>query len=113
MEMNVSLLRNNSSSQFLPSKFPSHSIFPDPAALNSIRNAKFLQYSTDRRSIKVPVKVGFRTRRQFFFPVESMSKAESFGSSTVAEPEIEIKDSVNPLYVPTPANRDLRTPHSG
>ncbi|KAJ4708057.1 Tocopherol cyclase [Melia azedarach] len=55
---------------------------------------------------------------QFRFPTgtrvlalasNSATKAESYTSSTQYEDRI----SVNPAYVPTPPNRELRTPHSG
>lgn len=42
----------------------------------------------------------------------SVSQAEPFGFSTVDGAKDNV-NSVSPGYVPTPLNRDLRTPHSG
>ncbi|KAL6980106.1 putative tocopherol cyclase, chloroplastic [Sarracenia purpurea var. burkii] len=52
-------------------------------------------------------------RNPRIFAIESATEAEAVGSSTIEKREIEIVESVTPVYLPTPPNRDLRTPHSG
>ncbi|KAF5456495.1 hypothetical protein F2P56_025972 [Juglans regia] len=58
--------------------------------------------------------LGFRTS-PCVFASNSMSKGQSHGSSSTVQRQIDedSSGSVSPLYVPTPPNRELRTPHSG
>ncbi|KAG2699675.1 hypothetical protein I3843_07G201400 [Carya illinoinensis] len=65
------------------------------------------------RSSKLGRELGFRTS-PCLFASNSMSKGQSHGSSTVLRlMDEDSSGSVSPLYVPTPRNRELRTPHSG
>jgi tocopherol cyclase len=58
-------------------------------------------------------KLGFWTSPRVFASI-STSQGESQESSTFErEREKQSSASVNPVYVPTPPNRELRTPHSG
>ncbi|KAF8393395.1 hypothetical protein HHK36_021638 [Tetracentron sinense] len=59
-----------------------------------------------------PLRLGFRSRFRVF-AADSMLNGESYGSSTIERREPETAVSVNPVYTPTPPDRDLRTPHSG
>ncbi|KAJ7958570.1 Tocopherol cyclase [Quillaja saponaria] len=64
-------------------------------------------------SQRVSLKLGFRSSSQIFVS-KSISDGESSASSTIErEKEEDSVGSVKPIYVPTPPNRELRTPHSG
>ncbi|KAM4074551.1 hypothetical protein ACB094_10G101800 [Castanea mollissima] len=70
--------------------------------------------STLKLKLKLPQpssKLGFRTSPIVFASI-STSQGESNASSPI-EREKQSSASVSPLYVPTPPNRELRTPHSG
>lgn len=70
--------------------------------------------STLKLKLKLPQrssKLGFRTSPIVFASI-STSQGESSASSPI-EREKQSSASVSPLYVPTPPNRELRTPHSG
>ncbi|KAK1370232.1 Tocopherol cyclase [Heracleum sosnowskyi] len=76
-----------------------HLISPN---LTSIHNSKLHNSS--------PKRLNYQNHRQFLHnTIKSVSKFES----DVTETEPQIKPSVNPIYTPTPTNRNLRTPHSG
>ncbi|KAJ4958658.1 hypothetical protein NE237_025769 [Protea cynaroides] len=64
------------------------------------------------RALSSSLKVGFRSG-YCVSAVVPISDGESYGSSTAERRQLETGSSVNPVYQPTPANRDLRTPHSG
>ncbi|CAI9284324.1 unnamed protein product [Lactuca saligna] len=67
-------------------------------------------YSGDQLSIP---RLKFEGKRRLSV-VKSIPKAEINDSSTVEVKATEdVKEIVNPVYVPTPSNRPLRTPHSG
>ncbi|KAH7574246.1 hypothetical protein JRO89_XS03G0270500 [Xanthoceras sorbifolium] len=74
-------------------------------ALRPCLFSKCSRFSTQIQSH--PLKLGRLTTRAQ--ASNSVEQSESYTSSTQAES----RDSVNPVYVPTPANRELRTPHSG
>ncbi|KAM7513159.1 hypothetical protein LguiB_012034 [Lonicera macranthoides] len=52
------------------------------------------------------------TSRPLFLKIQSISKGDSLDSTTVKESESE-SVAVDPVYVPSPPHRELRTPHSG
>ncbi|KAL6998964.1 tocopherol cyclase [Sarracenia purpurea var. burkii] len=52
-------------------------------------------------------------RNPRIFAIESATETEAVGSSTIEMREIEIVEYVTPIYLPTPPNCDLRTPHCG
>lgn len=96
-----------------------HTAFLNPRPPNPMENVgvtpalKFKPFSGRRRHLKLR----FRTISAVLAS-DSSSRSESSGSFTVdrQRPETvgsEAVSSVKPVYVPTPPNRDLRTPHSG
>lgn len=95
MEMNVHTLPLNSSTN-----------------LKSIESVKLVQSSSiyGKSFTPRPLKqLGFPIRtssRHLFFKIHSISKGDS---TTVKESE----SVVDPVYVPSPPHRQLRTPHSG
>ncbi|KAL7164441.1 hypothetical protein ACSBR2_040370 [Camellia fascicularis] len=97
MEANVYSLCNSSPHLGLPTPFL------DSRAVNRVESLKPAQ-SFKQRSFRTPKKLRCRSNA----PASAVSQSESLGSSTVEKTE-----SVTPVYVPTPPNRDLRTPHSG
>ncbi|XP_007012099.2 PREDICTED: tocopherol cyclase, chloroplastic [Theobroma cacao] len=80
--------------------------------LNSKPTVKFSQSSTfngfSPRGLR-PLRVGFRSNSRII-ACSSVAEPETGTSSPAAESSAV---SVNPVYVPTPANRNARTPHSG
>lgn len=59
---------------------------------------------------------GFRTSPRVFASCNSLSKGLSYRSPSCTvhrQVEEDSSGSASPLYVPTPPNRELRTPHSG
>ncbi|THG01415.1 hypothetical protein TEA_020193 [Camellia sinensis var. sinensis] len=97
MEANVYSLCNRSPRLGLPTPFL------DSRAVNRVESLKPAQ-SFKQRWFRTPKKLRCRSNA----PASAVSQSESLGSSTVEKTE-----SVTPVYVPTPPNRDLRTPHSG
>ncbi|KAM7490423.1 hypothetical protein LguiA_033344 [Lonicera macranthoides] len=97
------------------------SVSPNSKPLTSIQTSNFIQSSIHAKYgafVSNPLKLGLRTSRRTKFTAESASKVESVDPLIVKDAEKEIKNknedsSVIPVYVPTPRNRDLRTPHSG
>ncbi|KAM7493307.1 hypothetical protein LguiB_027916 [Lonicera macranthoides] len=97
------------------------SVSPNSKPLTSIQTSSFIQSSIHAKYgafVSNPLKLGLRTSRRRKFTAESASKVESVDPLIVKDAEKEIKNknedsSVVPVYVPTPRNRDLRTPHSG
>lgn len=59
-----------------------------------------------------PLKLRLRRSSQIF-ALNSTSTSEGNRSSVAESGETESLGSVSPIYVPTPSNRELRTPHSG
>ncbi|KAB1996156.1 hypothetical protein ERO13_D13G185801v2, partial [Gossypium hirsutum] len=55
-----------------------------------------------------PLRLGFRSNSPII-ACSSIAGTDTETSSTASDRPV----SVNPVYVPTPANQDTRTPHSG
>ncbi|MBA0806941.1 hypothetical protein Gohar_022781 [Gossypium harknessii] len=55
-----------------------------------------------------PLRLGFRSNSPII-ACGSIAETDTETSSTASDRPV----PVNPVYVPTPANRDTRTPHSG
>lgn len=66
-----------------------------------------LPYSADRSSIKL------QANHRRLSPAKSIPKSNVYDVELQATEEDVVKEIVNPVYVPTPINRPLRTPHSG
>lgn len=110
MEISVSTL-SISSPSFRPLTLAPYNSIQTSNAISSSIHTKFGAFVN-------PLNLGLRISGRRLFTVESVSKAESLDPLIVKDAEKEIenknKDSyVVPVYVPTPPNRDLRTPHSG
>ncbi|MBA0604156.1 hypothetical protein Godav_016835 [Gossypium davidsonii] len=80
-------------------------------SLNSKSTLKFSQSSTinafSPRELR-PLRLGFRSNS----PVVACSSVSEIETET-SSPAAKMSVSVSPVYVPTPVNRDTRTPHSG
>ncbi|XP_048331844.2 tocopherol cyclase, chloroplastic-like isoform X2 [Ziziphus jujuba] len=58
------------------------------------------------------LKLGFPTNLRASVS-NSLSETQQYGTSSTIGGDKESVGSVNPVYIPTPPNRELRTPHSG
>ncbi|MBA0673922.1 hypothetical protein Goari_015544, partial [Gossypium aridum] len=79
-------------------------------SLNSKSTLKFSQSSTfnafSPRELR-PLRLGIRSNS----PVVACSSVSEIETET-SSPAAKMSVSVSPVYVPTPVNRDTRTPHS-
>ncbi|XAR70867.1 tocopherol cyclase [Bertholletia excelsa] len=105
MDTNVFSLRSSSVNSGL------RSAFLDSVTTDRVGSKKLAQ-SSRRRSFGALKQSRCGTSLRVF-AVDSVSKAESVVPSTVDSPETRLAAPVSPVYVPTPPNRELRTPHSG
>ncbi|KAG5562556.1 hypothetical protein RHGRI_005327 [Rhododendron griersonianum] len=112
METNVYSIFNTSPCEphLPPMQLGLRGAFPCSRAANGVDTVNLAQFRnpTSFRAVK---KLRCRSRGRAF------AIAESVSSSTADKPEPETEtaavESASPVYVPTPPNRDLRTPHSG
>lgn len=96
----------------LCSSFPFPSSAMEPSLSSSLREPHHFSPNS-----------GFRTANPLLFQASKRSslrtlklgflRTNSSISSSTTQQDKDSASSVNPVYVPTPQNRDLRTPHSG
>ncbi|GMH10804.1 hypothetical protein Nepgr_012645 [Nepenthes gracilis] len=90
----------------------SSSVMATIGSTGSFKFSESLNYELFRNS-QGPLKQGDRAGRRVSFICNSTSKAKPTSSMAVEQRDIVNGSSVSPVYLPTPPNRDLRTPHSG
>jgi len=83
----------------------------NPNIKSSINLSSSSSSGGDQSSIST---VKFRPNHRRLSPAKSIPKTDVYESSGVElKADEDVKEIVNPVYVPTPTNRPLRTPHSG